>query len=124
MAKNEFARMSPERRRECGRKGGLKTKAEYKTKRSMAETLKVLLNMPLEKGKTYDVEHIRSFAHIKGKNITIGDALAVKTIQRALMGDLKAIEMVRDTIGEKPMDNLNITDLTPTIISGEDDISE
>ena len=45
-------------------------------------------------------------------------------IQKALKGDLNAIAMIRDTIGEKPTEKLDVKDVTPVIISGEDDLSD
>ena len=72
------------------------------------EALDILLNMPLKKGKVYSAEEIKSFADLKGKNITIDQAMSVCLIQKALKGDLSAIAMVRDTIGEKPVENVKV----------------
>ena len=90
----------------------------------MRETLEVLLDMPLKRGKTYSAEEIKSFADMNGKNLTIDQAMMVKLIQKALKGDLNAIAMVRDTVGEKPADKMEVKDITPVIISGEDDLIE
>lgn len=90
----------------------------------MRETLEILLEMPLKKGKVYTAEEIKSFADLNGKNITIDQAMMVRLIQKALKGDLNAIAMVRDTIGEKPTEKMEVKDVTPVIISGEDELSE
>lgn len=120
-----FSECTKEQLAEYGRQGGKKTKAEFKpTARSMKDTLEVLLNMALDAGKVCSVDEIRAFGKLQGKNIKVKDAVCVRLIQRALRGDLRAIEMMRDTIGEKPADNFNIADVTPTIITGEDEISE
>ena len=124
MAKNEFAKMTPERRAECGRKGGIAKREATRRRKEMRETLDILLNMPMKKGKVYTAEDIKCFADLKGKNITIDQALMVCLIQKALKGDLNAIGMVRDTIGEKPADKMEVKDITPVIISGEDDLIE
>ena len=108
MAKNEFALMTPERRAECGRKGGLAKREAVRKRKEMRETLDILLNMPMKKGKVYTAEDIKCFADLKGKNITIDQAMMVCLIQRALKGDLSAIAMVRDTIGEKPVENVKV----------------
>ena len=50
--------------------------------------------------------------------------MTVKMIQKALKGDLQAFTMIRDTIGEKPVDKCEIKDTTPVIITGENDLSE
>ena len=121
--KNAFARMTPEQRAEYGRKGAEKANETKRKRKEMRETLDILLNMPLKKGKVYSAEEIKSFADLNGKNITIDQALMVKLIQKALKGDLNAIGMVRDTVGEKPTDKMEIKDTTPVIISGEGDLS-
>ena len=124
MAKNEFALMTPERRAECGRKGGIAKREATRRRKEMRETLDILLNMPMKKGKTYSAEDIKCFADLKGKNITIDQAMMVCLIQKALKGDINAIAMIRDTIGEKPSDKVEVKDVTPVIISGEDELSE
>ena len=124
MARNEFSKMSPERRAECGRKGGLAKREATRKRKEMRETLDILLNMPMKKGKVYTAEDIKCFADLKGKNITIDQAVMVCLIQKALKGDLSAIAMVRDTVGEKPVEKMEVKDVTPVIISGEDELSE
>ena len=124
MAKNEFAKMTPERRAECGRKGGIAKREATRRRKEMRETLDILLNMPMKKGKTYSAEDIKCFADLKGKNITIDQAMMVCLIQKALKGDINAIAMIRDTVGEKPSDKVEVKDVTPVIISGEDELSE
>ena len=109
MAKYEFALMSPERRAECGRKGGIKNGVNAKKRKEMRETLDILLNMPMKKGRVYSAEEIKSFADLKGKNITIDQAMMVCLVQKALKGDLSAIAMVRDTVGEKPAEKVEAT---------------
>ena len=124
MGANEFAKMTPEQRREYGRKGGLKKGENYKRRKELKETLNILLDMPLKTGRTTSVEKVQAFANLKGKNITVDQAMMVCLIQKALKGDLNAIAMVRDTIGERPSDKVEVKDVTPVIISGEDDLSD
>ena len=122
--KNAFARMTPEQRAEYGRKGAEKANETKRKRKEMRETLDILLNMPMKKGKVYSAEDIKSFADLKGKNITIDQAMMITLVQKALKGDLNAITMVRDTVGEKPTDKMEIKDTTPVIISGEGDLSD
>ena len=107
--KNTFSRMTPERRAECGRKGGLAKREATRKRKEMRETLDILLNMPMKKGKVYTAEDVKCFADLKGKNITINQAVMVCLIQKALKGDLSAIAMVRDTVGEKPAEKVEVT---------------
>ena len=124
MAKNEFAKMTPEERSMWGKIGAQKSIETKRKRKEMRETLDVLLKMPMKKGKVYDAEDIKCFAELKGKNISIDQAMMVCLIQKALKGDLSAIAMIRDTVGEKPSDKVEVKDVTPVIISGEDDLIE
>ena len=124
MGANEFAKMTPEQRREYGRKGGLTKGENYRRRRELKETLNVLLDMPVNDGKKNDIDKITAFANLKGKNITVDQAMMVTLVQKALKGDLNAIAMIRDTIGEKPSEKVEVKDVTPVIISGEDDLSD
>ena len=124
MAKNEFSKMTPEERSYWGKIGAQKSTETKRKRKEMRETLDILLNMPMRKGKVYTAEDIKCFADLKGKNITIDQAVMVCLIQKALKGDLNAIAMVRDTVGEKPSDKVEVKDVTPVIISGEDELSE
>lgn len=116
--------MTKEQLREAGRKGGLTRSENFKRRKALKETLNVLLDMPVRKGKITDCETVRSFAELKGKNLTVDQALMVVLMQKGLKGDLNAISMIRDTIGEKPSDKVEVKDVTPVILSGEDELME
>ena len=107
--KNSFARMTPEQRSEYGKIGAQKSMETKRKRKEMRETLDILLKMPMKKGKTYSAEDIKCFADLKGKNITIDQAMMVCLVQKALKGDLSAIAMVRDTVGEKPAEKVEVT---------------
>ena len=62
--------------------------------------------MPLKKRKTADISDIQSYEQLKGKNITVNEAIQLKQIQRALNGDLSSATYIRDTIGEKPTEKV------------------
>ena len=113
MAKCEFSKMTPEQLRENGRKGGIASGEAKRRKKAMRERLEVLLELPLRDGRSADLDSIKNFAALKGKNITVQDALMLAQIQKALKGDTTAAAFVRDTVGEKPGDK--------TIISGSVD---
>lgn len=104
-----FSKMTPEQRAENGRKGALKAIETKRKRKAMKETLEILLDMPMKRGKVYTAEEIKSFADLKGKNITIDQAMMICLVQKALKGNLSAIAMVRDTIGEKPAEKVEAT---------------
>ena len=124
MAKNEFSLMTPEQRRENVRKGGIASGEAKRKKKAMRETLDVLLSMRMKNGKFADIESITSFAALKGKNISVQEAMIISMLQRAMKGDVKAAEWVRDTAGQKPVDNANVNMNLPVFFEGEDDLEE
>lgn len=109
MAKCEFEKMTPEQRRENGRKGGIASGEAKRRKKAMRERLEVLLELPLKEGRSADLDAIKNFAALKGKNITVQDAIMLAQIQKAMKGDTTAAAFVRDTVGEKPGDKTIIT---------------
>ncbi len=124
MAKNEFSLMTPEQRRENGRKGGIASGEAKRKKRAMRETLDVLLAMPMKSGKFADIESIKNFAAIKGKNINVQEAMIISMLQRAMKGDVKAAEWIRDTAGQKPVESMNMNMNLPVFFEGEDELEE
>lgn len=122
MATNEFSLKTPEERRELGRRGGIASGEAKRKKKAMKERLEILLSMPLKKGKEADIEAIRSFAALKGKNITVEDAMLIAQIQKALKGDTTAAAFVRDTAGQNPTQKIEAevdTDLHISIDYGD-----
>lgn len=108
MAKSEFANMTPEERKANGRKGGLASVKKRREKKAMKENLEALLSMSLKSGKLADVETIKNFAALNGKNVSVQDAILIKQIQKAMKGDTRAAEFIRDLSGNKPGSSLDI----------------
>lgn len=117
-----FSQMTREELSECGRVGQKKSTESKLKKKSMKSVLEVLLQMPVGKGKQCDIDEIKNFASLSGKNITVEEAIIIQQLRRALKGDLNATQFIRDTSGQKPDDNINVTEIKPVIISGEDDL--
>lgn len=80
-----------ERAKNAGKKSG-KTRGERKTLR---EDLLTLLREEITDKKS-------------GRVMETQAALSAALIKQALSGNTKAYEIIRDTIGEKPIDNVNI----------------
>ena len=108
---------------ERGRRGGIASGEARRRKKSMKETLELFLSLPLDNGKEYDVENLKNFANLKGKNITVNDAILIKQVQKALKGDNNAINFVRDLV-EPKTNNLNITGEIPVVIGGENELKD
>ena len=85
---------SKDEARERGRKGGLAS-GEARRKR---KTLKEELLLMLADGDTQQ-------------------SVTLALIEKAMSGDTKAFEVIRDTIGEKPVDKVMIADVEPSVIA-------
>lgn len=104
-----FGEMTPEERKEMGRIGGIKSGETKRRKKAMKEVLGILLDMPMKAGKAADVESIKNFAALRGRNITVNEAILISQIQRAIQGDVKSAEFVRDTSGQRPIEDINMS---------------
>lgn len=99
---NPMKDRSPEERSEIASMGGKASGIAKREKKRAKEILDTFLSMPLKKRKLADVEEIQAFESLKGKNITVNEAIQLKQIQRALNGDLSSATYIRDTVGEAP----------------------
>lgn len=115
---------SPTEARINGRKGGIASGKARRERKAMRETLEELLSMPIKDGTSDEIDTIKSIAGIKGKNITMQEAIMVAMLNKAAKGDVRAAEYVRDTIGQKPTDKMNIEMRMPVLFEGEDDLEE
>lgn len=88
--------------RKKGRKGGIKSGKVRKERKAMKETAEMILGLTLKDGTVTDLEDIQSMAAANGKNITVQDAIILKQAQKALKGDIRAAEFIRDTSGNRP----------------------
>lgn len=90
-------------------KGGKASGEARRRKKEMKERLELLLSMPIKDGKGTELEKIKNFASLKGKNITVEDAILIAIAQKALKGDIPAGTFIRDTVGERPTENQKVT---------------
>lgn len=79
-----------EEARKRGRQGGIKSGIVRAQRKTLREELITLLETKVE-------------------DKTIQEKISFSLIQEALSGNVKAFETIRDTIGEKPQDKLNIS---------------
>lgn len=113
-----FCDMTKEELAECGRIGAAKSTETRRRKRQMKDALETLMSMPLKSATEADLEQIRSMQELKGANITVGEAIALAQVQKALKGDTTAAQFIRDTSGQKPKDEIDLTGAVPVVISG------
>lgn len=111
-----------EQRQEAARLGGIARGKKMRERKQMRETLNYLMSLPLEKGKAVSDEKIKNIAQVNGKNLTTQQAILLAQIQKAMNGDTGAFLAIRDTLGEKPENTLNIAGSIPVVIGGEDEL--
>ena len=91
---------------EEAKKGGIKSGEARRQKRTMQEIAKYILTMSLQQGEKHSVEDIQNLAEIKGKNISVDEAILLKQVEKALKGDINSATFVRDTAGQKPVEQI------------------
>lgn len=82
---------SKSEQREIQKKGGIASGKARRAKKTFKELLKIALEMSTKSGNTNAEEIVASM------------------IRKAQSGDVKAFEAIRDTIGEKPKDEVDLT---------------
>lgn len=82
---------------EEAKKGGIKSGEARRKKRDLRQAIEILLE-----------------TDIKGKNGEIksgAEAIAIAQFQKALKGDTRAFEVIRDTAGQKPIEKVMVADV-------------
>ena len=104
-----FSNMTHERLSEVGRQGGLKSAETKRRKKHMKELANIILNMQIT-----DADEIRSMLKEGGLNnedLNIAAGIIFVQAQKAMLGDTKAAEFVRDTSGQKPGETVQVGNL-------------
>lgn len=83
--------------RERGRKGGKASAAKRAERKTFREGLLLLLNEPLKDKSGVATDK------------TTQDAVIAGLVKRAIAGDVRAAEFIRDTIGEKPVQDVKVS---------------
>ena len=92
--------------REIAKKGGIASGKVRRKRKTLREELIFLLD--------------REISNSKGEKVTTKEEAAAALIKKAIQGDVKAFEVIRDTIGEKPVEQHDIRQILPPVI--KDDI--
>lgn len=112
MAKEDLIPMSQRSKEEVKKiasKGGVNSGKARRNKALLKDCLQILMEKKMLDGD--------------GKKITGAEALSVEVFQKALAGDMKAWELLRDTAGQKPVDKVEQTNTNITIDFGDLDDS-
>ncbi len=81
--------------REAGRKGAIASNAKQAKARTFAEELKALLEIEL--------------TNSNGQKVSTRAAISTALIKKAMAGDRGAFAEIRDTVGEKPIEQVETT---------------
>ena len=85
-----------------GAKGGKASGEARAAKRDLRRALEALLE--------------KDFTSRDGSTLSGAEAIALKQMERALKGDTKAFEVVRDTAGQKPVEKIVVAEVAQDII--------
>ena len=108
---------------ETARKGGIASGKARREKKKMREAVELIMSMPIKRGKEVSVEDIQNLEAANGKNISVQEAIIIAQVNKALMGDTKAAEYLRDTVGEHPSLKVEADVILP-VFTGEDDLED
>lgn len=93
--------------------GAEKRRQNSLKRKTMKEDFNILLKLPLKRGEMVYSEDIQNLAEAKGLNISVQNAIDIAMVERAMLGDVQAAIYIRDTVGEKPTDKVELdTNLT------------
>lgn len=112
-------KLTTEEAREIGRKGGVKSGEIRKKKKMMKEQISLLLSLPFPDVRDKTGKKIKTIFQqlgIDDENIDNQMAIIIAMWQQALKGNYKAFNTLRDTVGEKPKDEININNSGATKI--------
>lgn len=98
MAKEDLKPVrSKDEAKERGKKGGIASGEARRKKKTIRETLEMMLSGKMPDGATRQ------------------DAIVVALLEKALSGDVRAFEAIRDSIGEKPVNAISGVDGEPLV---------
>lgn len=80
--------------RQIARKGGIKSGEVRRMKRTLREQLEMLM-----------LEQVHDN---KGNKITLQKGISSALVKQAFEGNTRAYEIIRDTLGQKPTENINV----------------
>lgn len=106
--------LSTEEAQKRGSKGGIASGKARRERKAMREQLEMLLKLPVKNEKLK--KQIEDLG-VKNKEINNQMAITIALYHEAMRGNTKAYELIRDTIGEKPIEQ--VQNLNPPVINIE-----
>jgi hypothetical protein len=87
---------------EEAKKGGKASGEARRRKRDLRQALEMLLE--------------KDFKDKQGNTITGTEAITAKLFEKAMKGDVRAFETLRDTVGQKPVEKVMISEVEQSVI--------
>lgn len=100
--KENLVPLSTDKAREIGSIGGKKSAEARRQKRDIRLAMEALLE--------------KSYKGKNGEMLSGAQAIALKQMEKALKGDAKAFELVRDSSGQKPVEKLVVAEVEQSVI--------
>lgn len=104
--------LSKEEAKRMGSKGGKASVEARRERKAMKEQLEMLLNMPVTDSK---IKNKIKKMGIEEEEMNNQMAITISLYKEAMNGNTKAYELIRDTIGEKPVEK--IENINPPVIN-------
>ena len=95
--------LSTSKAREIGKKGGINSGISRRNKKRIKQQFELLMSLDLQENELK--EQIKSLG-IPEEEINLQMALCVAMTQQALQGNIRAFELIRDTLGQNPINEL------------------
>lgn len=100
--KENLVPLSTEKAREIGSKGGIASGKARRDKKNIRLAVEALLE--------------RDYKGKDGIILSGAEAITVKQMEKALKGDTKAFEVLRDSAGQKPIERVMVAEVDQTVI--------
>ena len=92
--------------KENGKKGGIASGKARRERRDIQNRILEIFDMTIAGGKEGKFSNL---AEASGQNLTVRDACLLKQFQKAMKGDTRAMEFLRDSAGMKPVERQEVT---------------
>mgnify|MGYP003571256718 CR=1 FL=1 len=107
-----------------GARGGKASGETKRQRKNFQAAAEAILGMGTKAGTLYSTDEIVNLGTLIGKNITVQEAIIIAQVQRALKGDIRAAEFVRDSAGQKPVERSDVALDLPIIFAGEAELED
>lgn len=93
--------LTPDEAREYGRMGGIRSGEVRRERKRIREALEIGLS--------------QTYVDIDGREMSNAEAIAIKMIEAARSGDVRAAVFVRDSVGELPTQRIEQAEIAPEV---------